>query len=160
MKDLGLAVRGKGTWGHTVLPQMERCPVLGRRYEFEEARSTEPGGPLDSRCNCLGGFSTPPGATHPAAAASQRSRSFRLTELTVRSKIGFKCQDSSLTSRTFVGTPKQEPHEHSRNMIGIYLPGSAYSYYILGVPILAYFNFLCFKKRLSRELGERYPPRL
>ena len=37
-----------------------------------------------------------------------------------------------------LGTPNREPQEYSRKIIGIYLPGSLYSYYILGVPCVGF----------------------
>ena len=43
---------------------------------------------------------------------------------------------------TLLGTPNREPQEYSRNIMGIYLPGSVYSiicsYHILGVPCLGF----------------------
>ena len=42
---------------------------------------------------------------------------------------------------TLLGTPNREPQEYSRYIIGIYLPGTLYSYYIptifLGFPVWA-----------------------
>ena len=42
---------------------------------------------------------------------------------------------------TLLGTPNREPQEYSRNIIGIYLPGSPFLLYswgsLFGVPIIA-----------------------
>ena len=44
-----------------------------------------------------------------------------------RGGISYYRDPSTSTEGTVLGTPNREPQEYSRNIMGIYLPGSSYS---------------------------------